>query len=738
MRRIRRLTLPATLAVVLAVAPGSVAHENEEGGDPVGPGAEAFSALDIVLKKRIALSEFGSHSAGNDCWGYVSPSGREYALMGLNNAVAVVEITDPALPEVIGKVAHPSSTWADIKTFADHAFVVNESGGGLQIFTLAQVDIGDVGAPISFTDNNLSTAHNIAINEDSGYAYLCGSNIGGMVAIDISSPTSPQIAGSYSRYVHDAHVVTMGPGPNEGREIAFCFVEEDGVDIVDVTDKSNMILLSRTTYPGLAYSHQGWFDPATNLLYQNDELDERNGLVSETTTRVFDVSDLSNPQLITTFSTGLPSIDHNLYLDGDLLFQANYTSGVHIWDVSDPLAPVRVGFLDTRPETDTDAFQGAWSVYPYFPSGNIIVSDIERGLFILDATFARMGGAPLRYHFPFGPPPDELDPSGGTFQFHIHEENGGARDDSTAKMIVTNQGVETEIPLTLIENDTFEATFPALSCGDEITYYFKAETTDGIEVRGPLSAPNFQFAAVVAREIAIPLEDNFQSFNGWTVGDPADTATSGVWVRAEPVGTVAQPDEDNPFGDGSLCFVTGNADPGASAGANDVDGGATTITSPVVDASSAEAVFLTYYRWYSNDQGANPGEDVFRVLASNDGGATWVEIESLQQSQAAWTRVNIRLSDFLSPTSQMVVRFVAEDGDNPSIVEAAIDDVRIRTARCARPEDLNADGQVDSSDLALLLGQWGAPGVADLNGNGVVDSTDLAVLLGGWGPDPAP
>ncbi len=733
MRRTRRLALPAALAAALAIAPGSVAHENDEGGDPVGPGAESFDAENIILKSRIALPEFGSHSSGNDCWGYVSPAGREYALMGLNNAVAVVDITDPALPEVIGKVAHPSSLWADMKTFADHAFVVNESGGGMQIITLAQVDDGLVGAPISFTDNNLSTAHNIAINEDSGYAYLCGSNIGGMVAVDISSPTSPQIAGSYSRYVHDAHVVTMGPGPYEGREIAFCFVEEDGIDIVDVTDKSNMILLSRTTYPGLEYSHQGWFDPTTNLLYQNDELDERNGAVSETTTRVFDVSDLSNPQLISTFSAGLPSIDHNFYLDGDLLFQANYTSGVQVWDISDPLAPVRVGFLDTRPETDTDAFQGAWSVYPYFPSGNIIVSDIERGLFILDATFARIGGAPLRYHFPFGPPPDELDPSGGTFQFHIHEENGGVRDDSTAKMILTNEGVETELPLTFIENDTFEAEFPALSCGDEITYYFSAGTIEGVEVRSPLSAPNFRFTAIVARETATPLEDNFETSTGWTVGDPADTASSGIWVRADPVGTVAQPDEDNPSGEGSLCFVTGNAAPGDPAGANDVDGGATTLTSPIVDASSAQAVFLTYHRWYSNDQGSNPGEDVFRVLASNDGGATWVEIESLPQSQAAWTHVDIRLSDFLTPTNQMRVRFVAEDGDNPSIVEAAIDDVRIRTARCAAPEDLNADGVVDSLDLALLLGTWGQPGAGDLDGDGAVDPTDLALLLGGWG-----
>ncbi|MEC9372998.1 MAG: choice-of-anchor B family protein, partial [Planctomycetota bacterium] len=263
-------------------------------------GATGFDSQNVILRSRISVQDFGDYSGGNDCWGYVSPSGREYALMGLNEGTAVVEITDPFNPVIVGQIPHSSSPWSDVKVFGEYAYSVNESSGGVQIIDLTQVDQGVVSLVGNYTANGINTNHNIAINPDSGYAYLCGSNAfnGGLIALDLSNPTQPTFAGAYTAvYVHDAQIVSFDSGPYAGREIAFCFVGGSGLDIVDVTNKGNMVRLSRTPYSGLRYSHQGWFDPDRMVVHLNDELDERDGFVSSTTTRIFDVSSLTSPKL---------------------------------------------------------------------------------------------------------------------------------------------------------------------------------------------------------------------------------------------------------------------------------------------------------------------------------------------------------------------------------------------------------------------------------------------------------
>jgi len=187
---------------------------------------------------------------------------------------------------------------------------------------------------------------------------------------------------------HDCQVVTYHGGPYDGREIAFVFAGWDGnVDIVDVTDKENMFLLSRTTYRNPGYTHQGWLTEDRQHLFVSDELDEVND-GTQTRTLVFDVSDLENPAVVKEFTTGRRSIDHNLYIRDGFLFEANYSSGMHVFDVHDPLNPVHRGFFDTFPEHDEAGFEGAWTAYPFFPSGTVIVSDSDGGLFILDASAA--------------------------------------------------------------------------------------------------------------------------------------------------------------------------------------------------------------------------------------------------------------------------------------------------------------------------------------------------------------
>lgn len=345
----------------------------------------------VTLLAHLPLNQFsGGSSSGNDCWGYVSPSGREYAIMGLQRGYGFVEITDPSNPVIVGVIPGPSSSWHDIKVIGTHAYGVSEAGSGIQVIDLSNLDSGSVTLVQNKVQSGHSSTHNIVANPDSGYLYLVGANIsnGGLVAVDTNAdPTNPTIVGSWNtRYCHDAQVVSFTSGPYAGREIAYC-CNEDRIDIVDVTNKSNMFTVGSTSYSGASYTHQGWLSEDRTLFYSNDELDEQGGVVNVTTTRIFDVSDITNPTYVGSFTSGETSIDHNNYVHNGYLYQANYTSGLQVFDLCNPTSPVRVANYDTH-SSSSFSFNGAWSVYPFFPSGTVIISDINSGLYIFDVNEA--------------------------------------------------------------------------------------------------------------------------------------------------------------------------------------------------------------------------------------------------------------------------------------------------------------------------------------------------------------
>lgn len=473
-------------------------------GPPRPAGYTGFTSHNVVLLGRVSLFDMdGARSSGNDCWGYVSPSGREYALMGANNALVFIEITDPRNPVVVASVPHPSSLWADVKVYQQYAYVVNEnnSGGGVQVIDMSNIDNGVVNLVTNVTfGGSLRRTHNVALNEQSGYLYLCGANwpTNGLVAISLANPAAPVLAGSYSSvYVHDAHVVTYTDGPYAGREIAFCFVGSTGIDIVDVTNKSNMFRISRTTYSGLSYSHQGWVDMDRQLLFMDDELDE-GSTVNVTTTRVFNVANLSSPQYLGWFTSGVEAIDHNQYVHEGFVYQANYRSGLRIFDTrTNPVNPPQTGWLDTYPESNSAHFNGAWSTYPFFPSGNVIVSDLEGGLFIVDPTFARSGGVPLSITIPGGAP-GNVPASGGTMQVLIQGQNGFTLEPGSAELVVRAGGNEAIAPLIDLGGGVFRADFPNLACVGAVEYLVRARASNGLTVNEPIHAPTIMHAAGVA------------------------------------------------------------------------------------------------------------------------------------------------------------------------------------------------------------------------------------------------
>jgi len=311
---------------------------------------------------------------------------------------------------------------------------------------------------------------------------------------------------------------------------------------------------------------------------------------------------------------------------------------------------------------------------------------------------------------------------------------GQALDPASVRLTITTTGGVIEVPATSGDGVTFTAAVPSLPCLDEITYSFVASATNGIE----LSWPTPGVLATVAYGRTTVFMHDFEEQAGWSVGAPGDTAYVGIWERVDPVGTIAQPEDDH-SPDGTLCWVTGQGVPGGGAGAADVDGGATTLLSPVFDASGPGEAILTYWRWYSNNLGNNPNEDTMPIFLSGDGGGTWTLLEDVSENTGQWTRRAVRLADHLVPTVSMRLKFVAQDFGFASLVEAGVDDVSLERYLCketdpALPGDFNQDGVVDAADLGAMLGGWGLSGPTDLNEDGTTDGADLGLLLLYWTP----
>lgn len=360
--------------------------------------AAGYPCNNVDLISFMPLGSIGG-GGGNDIWGWTDPTtGNEYALMGRTSGTSFIDITDAENPIYLGNLPTQTvnSSWRDVKVYADHAFIVSEANGhGMQIFDLTQLrDVTN--PPVTFSNtahySGFGSSHNIVINEESGTAYSVGDNTcsGGLHIVNISNPTSPDFESCFSAdgYTHDAQcVIYNGPDTDyQGKELCFNS-NEDTLTIVDVTNKRAPVQISRTSYSGSSYTHQGWLTEDHAYFLLGDELDEQ---VSgdDTTTYIWNLSDLENPINTGIYESGNPAIDHNMYILDGLAYQSNYTSGLRIIATANVANAQleELAFFDVYPQHNNATFSGTWSNYPYFASGNVIVSSIDRGLFIVRPT----------------------------------------------------------------------------------------------------------------------------------------------------------------------------------------------------------------------------------------------------------------------------------------------------------------------------------------------------------------
>lgn len=333
---------------------------------------------------------------------------------------------------------------------------------------------------------------------------------------------------------------------------------------------------------------------------------------------------------------------------------------------------------------------------------------------------------------PGGAPTEIINGAGRDFTVRIIGSSATLEPGSAALVFRTDFGADdVTVPLTPLTDISFGASLPALSPGRTINYHVEARTTAGNTVRFPSAG---EISAAYIEESVITL-DTCEINAGWTIGAPGDAATTGQWGLMDPEPTAAQPGDDHTPAPGVNCWVTdGRA--GSQVGSFDVDGGATTLTSPRLDASLAGAWYsggptIAFHRWYSNDAGAAPNSDSMPVLLSNDDGATWTQIEDVSENTGAWTARAVVISDLMTPTDAMRLRFVARDLGSGSIVEAGVDDVSLAIRGVHyHPADLNHDTFTDATDFFAYLDLFVAddPG-ADLDADGDRDASDFFLYL---------
>ena len=381
--------------------------------------AGTFPCRNIDLLAQVPLANLSTRPGSmSNLWGFVDlDDGREYAVVGVSNATVVIDVTDPENPREVGSVPGNSSLWREVKVYQffdaaanqnrAYAYITTEAvGSGLQVIELSGLPnsvslantVRDFQTSHTLYISNVDYATNAAIPGREAFLYVAGSNInvpfGSFLIYDLDDPVGPRLAtlapmgtgymhDSTSLFITDARTTQCDQGHNPC-EVLVDF-NETTVDLWDVTDKGAPVRLSSTGYPEARYTHSGWPTEDQRFILVHDELDELRIAGFNTHIYTMDIGDLRTPRLVTSYIGPDTTTDHNGYAKGNRYYVSHYRRGLVVFDLTDPEDLREVGYLDTftSPEPNVAGTIGAWGVYPFLPSGNILVSDIDNGLFIL-------------------------------------------------------------------------------------------------------------------------------------------------------------------------------------------------------------------------------------------------------------------------------------------------------------------------------------------------------------------
>ena len=674
------------------------------------------------------LSRMDRYDRYSSCWSYIHHDGREYGIEFATTGASIVRLTDPQNPVEVGFVPLRTSDWHEGRQYRNWFYVSTEiengipSGNGLEIISMVDPEQPKL---VGSFHPGIEWAHTVEIDTARAILYAPGAP-GGMAIYSLADPENPVQLGlfttrsdSMSGYIHTIHVRgTRG----------YASLVTDGLEqILDLTDPAHPTVLASFFTPS-RITHSSWTSQDHRYLYVTDE-------TSGPHLYVYDIQDLSNIRRVYTFEElGPRTTPHDPVIKGNLAFVSYYTAGVRILDVSNAAWPVEVGFYDTFPGTDGD-FRGCWEAAPMFPSGIFIASDIETGLYVfrpaLDYAIVRgtvseapsgpivpnvtvsqlpLGGVSThsysdgRYAIAVTPGPavslqtsafayDPLvktvaAPAGSDqiLNLKIRRSDAGAVSGVVRRAADQSPVAEADVqilgtPLKTQTNAAGAYTFASVPVG---AYQVRClapglipKTSAVTVLKGKTSALSFALQPVL-------FYDNAESDGGWALGDPHDDATRGIWIRDVPLptfvrqsGLPVQTGRDRTQDPGTKCFVTGNGSPGAQFffGEQTVQGGRTTLTSPPLHLTGVQDPRIGLWRWYVNFVGDRNADDPLVTQLSGDGGQTWMSVDSLLFSDAGWNYFEIPVASYIPNPGDVMIRFIAMEGGDFSIVEAAIDDI---------------------------------------------------------------
>ncbi len=677
--------------------------------------------------------------------GWADGAGNEYAIVGTEDGTSIVDITDPTNPVEVQFVDGINSIWREVRTWSHYAYVVTEGGGGLLCIDLQNLPSS---VDYNFTDGGvgLNSGHTVFCDEN-GIVHVFGSNIGvgGDQMFDANvDPLNPPLIGEVNEwYIHDGFV--------RGDTLWAANIYDGWFTVWDISDKTSPVLMAQQSTPG-EFTHNVWLTDDNNFLFSTDE--ETNAVVA-----AYDVSDLTDIQELDEFraNPGTNSIPHNTFVLGDFLVTAYYRDGVVITDATYSNNLIKTGEYDTSPLAG-NGFNGAWGTWPFLPSGNIIVSDMEQGLFVLGPTYVKAcyldgtvtdaaTGAPI-----FGAEVSftavgSVDATtdltgkygGGTVNagtYDITFTKTGYLPETITGVVLTN-GVLTTVDAELDQLPTYTITGQVVDLAtgagvpnanvmfDNATYNFETVADADGNFSFPAMYDDFYTlyagtwgyvtndadvdvnpGGVYTIEIGRGYYDDFLFDFNWNTNATAD---AGLWEKGEPVGTFIGPSTSNPDFDlggdyGDECYVTGNG--GGAAGDDDVDNGYVHLITPSMDLSSYENPVLTYYRWFFNGGGGGTPNDTLRVFISNGIEEVLVDaINGTSTDLSEWIPFQIDIKPYIDLTDNMTVRFrTADQSATGHLVEAAIDHFYVYDDVTAAPETaFGSDVQTGCAPLTVVF-----------------------------------
>jgi choice-of-anchor B domain-containing protein len=708
----------------------------------------------------------------NDIWGYETGA-NQYAIVGATNGTSIVDVTDPANPLEVYWEPGINSIWRDIKTWGTHAYITTEALGGLTIIDMSLLP-GSTALTSTVYNGPVGgewqSSHNIYI--DNGYAYIFGANRGngGVIILDLALPMAPQEVGVFDDwYVHDGYVL--------GDTMYLAHINDGFFSLVDVSDKSNPVLLGTKTTPS-TFSHNIWSSDDGQYAFTTDE-------VSAAYIGAYDVSDPANIVEVDRIqsSPGAGVIPHNTHFKDDFLITSYYSDGVVVHDVTHPYNMIEVGNYDTYP-IQTTSYDGCWGVYPFMSNNIVLASDQENGLFILGSNYNQasylegivtdaVSLAPIDQVEVTIAGNNQTENTSSVGFYATGAALSGTYDVTYFKVgyypqtvsVTINSGIITTQDIALQPIPTFALT---VNVYDELTsapidnadVILGATLIEHVGVTNALGQEQFdlyyeeiydvvvgkwgyvtdcfdvdvdQNTGVVNVYLQSGFYDDFSFDYGWSATGIAET---GQWERGVPAGNNnnSAPGTDVDHDCGDKCYVTeinGTQSPNDA----DIDGGPITLTSPVMDLTSIPDPYVHYERWFYNNFGPGNVDDTLYVNVSN--GTTTVTIDKVGRDVSnfgLWVPKTIRLSDYLTITPFMQFTFVTGDLFDHNITEAALDHFMILdepqvSAKELNVEELRAYPIPFSNELGIDgLKNNSYFEILDMNGRSVMNGNYTGVL----------